>query len=276
MPVKTGMPEPGLERGAGRLGDLVQRVRLLDPEPPVARDEILEVLGRDRPAAADVGVVGRHVLEPVRRPVRHQDDRRAHAGHAGGLLVHERAQPAEHVGIGVGHDAVAEVEDVARPAGRAREHVERRRLDPLPRPEEDGAVEVALHAAVVADLLPAPVERDPPVEPDHVAARVAHLLEQRRRAGAEVDRRAVDRGEDARRVRLHELLVVLRRERSDPRVEELDHVGARAHLRPDVAGEGVRELLHQRVPRRRLGVHHPLDVQELAARLALDQVARRR
>ena len=162
---------------------------------------------------------------------------------------------------------------MARAAGRAGEHVERRRLDPLPRPEQDGAVEVALHAAVVADLLPAPVERDPPVEPDHVAARVAHLLEQRRRAGAEVDRRAVDRGEDARRVRLHELLVVRRRERADPRVEELDHVRAGAHLAADVARERVGELLHQRVPRRRLGVHHPLHVQELAARLALDQVA---
>ena len=72
---EDGDPELGLERGAGRLGDLVERVRVLDPEPAVARDEVLEVLGLDRPAAADVGVVGRHVLEPVRRPVGHQDDR---------------------------------------------------------------------------------------------------------------------------------------------------------------------------------------------------------
>ena len=41
---EDGQAELGLERRARRLGDLVQRVRLLDPEPPVARDEILEVL----------------------------------------------------------------------------------------------------------------------------------------------------------------------------------------------------------------------------------------
>ena len=79
--------------------------------------------------------------------------------------------------------------------------------------------------------------------------------------------------EDARRVRLHELLVVGRRERADPGVEELDHVRARAHLAADVARERVGQLLHQRVPGLRLGVHHPLHVQEVAAGLALDQVA---
>ena len=87
-----------------------------------------------------------------------------------------------------------------------------------------------------------------------------------------MDRRTVDGGEDARRVGLHELLVVGRRQRADPGVEELDHVGSRPHLGLDVAGKGVRELLHQRVPGLRVGVHHPLDVQELAARLPLDQV----
>jgi hypothetical protein len=44
-PVKTGSLELGLERGPRRLGDLVQRVRVLDPEPAVARDEVLELLG---------------------------------------------------------------------------------------------------------------------------------------------------------------------------------------------------------------------------------------
>ena len=79
-PGEDGQAELGLERGARRLGDLVQRVRLLDPEPPVPRDEIVEVLRADRPAAADVGVVGRHVLQAVRRAVRHQDDGGAHTG----------------------------------------------------------------------------------------------------------------------------------------------------------------------------------------------------
>ena len=100
-------------------------------------------------------------------------------------------------------------------------------LDALPRPEQDGRVEVALHAAVVPDRLPALVERDPPVEADHVAARRRHRRQQRRGARAEVDRRRVDRGEDLRRPRRDELLVVGGRERADPRVEQLHDVGAR-------------------------------------------------
>ena len=117
------------------------------------------------------------------------------------------------------------------------------------------------------------VERDAPVEPDHVAARGGHLREQRGGAGAEVDRRAVDGREDPRRVRLHELLVVGGRQRPDPGVEELDHVGARSHLGGDVRRERRRQLLHQRMPELRLGVHHPLHLEKLAARLPLDEVA---
>ena len=75
---EDGQAQVCLERGARRLGDLVQRIRLLDPQPPVPRDEIVQALGADRPAAADVGVVGRHVLQTIWRAVRHQDDRGAH------------------------------------------------------------------------------------------------------------------------------------------------------------------------------------------------------
>ena len=69
---EDGQLELALERGARLLGDRVQRRRVLDPEPAVALDEIVEVLGRDRPAAADVGVVRGHVGEPLGRAVRHQ------------------------------------------------------------------------------------------------------------------------------------------------------------------------------------------------------------
>ena len=69
-----------------------------------------------------------------------------------------------------GEHAVPEVEDVPGAAAGPIEHVERLGLDDLPRREEDGGVEVPLHGAV-RDLRPALVERDPPVEPDHVAAR---------------------------------------------------------------------------------------------------------
>ena len=59
-------PELALERGARLLGDRVERVVLLDAEAAVALDEVLEVLRRDRPAAADVGVVRGHVRRGAR------------------------------------------------------------------------------------------------------------------------------------------------------------------------------------------------------------------
>ena len=146
-----------------------------------------------------------------------------------------------------GKDAVAEVEDVAGPPAGTREDVERLGLDDLPRREQHGRVEVALHRPA-GHPRPAGVERDPPVEADHVAAGRRHLLEQGRGARAEVDRRHVDRGEDARRVRCDVVAVVRGRERADPGVEQLDHVRARARLGGDVAGERLGQLLEQRVP----------------------------
>ena len=71
--------ELALERCTGLLGDRVQRRGLLDPEPAVPRDEILEMLGRDGPPASDVRVVRGHVGQSFGRPVRHQDDCVRHA-----------------------------------------------------------------------------------------------------------------------------------------------------------------------------------------------------
>ena len=78
-----------------------------------------------------------------------------------------------------------------RPPARC-EHLARRRLDALPRAEQDGRVEVPLDGMLLADLVPAAVERHAPVEADDVSSRRRHVPEQRGRADAEVDRRRVD------------------------------------------------------------------------------------
>ena len=165
---------------------------------------------------------------------------------------------------------------MAGAAGGAAEDVERARLDPLPRPEQHGRVEVALDAAVVADLGPGAVELDPPVDADHVAAGRRHPGENPRRRGAEVDRGHVEGGQDAPRVRRHELVVVGRREHAHPRVEQLDHIGSRRDFRLHIGGKRVRQPRHERVPDVRLAVHQRLDREEVAARPALDEVAGRR
>ncbi len=68
--------------------------------------------------------------------------------------------------------------------------------------------------------------------------------------------------------------VVLEGEGADPRVEQLDRVGARRHLAGDVAREGRGQLLEQGLPDLRGPEHEPLRLVHLAARASLDEVAR--
>ena len=72
---------------------------------------------------------------------------------------------------------------MTRPSSRAREHVERRILDALPRARAGAAgSRLPWTPRSCADRLPAHVERDPPVEADHVAARGRQPREQVRGA----------------------------------------------------------------------------------------------
>ena len=90
----------------------------------VAAGQLGQQLGRGRPAPSDAGVEGLDLLGRVRRPVGHDQ----HAGrswpdrpgtvpvgrHAGAALgVHEADDLLEDARVGLGQDAVAEVEDVA-------------------------------------------------------------------------------------------------------------------------------------------------------------------
>src|SRR5438128_6510813 len=187
-------------------------------------------------------------------------------------FVHVLRQAPQDGRVCVWHDSVPKVEYMTRPTCGTVEDIARRGLRPLPRPEQDGRIQVPLHATIVADERPTAVECDPPVEADHVAARLGHVHEQGGRPRPEMDRRCLDGPENPRGIRRNELLVVGRRERADPRVEHLDHVGARTHLAVDVPRELIGELLHQRVPHGGLAVHHPLHVREVAGWLSLDQV----
>ena len=125
----------------------------------------------------------------------------------------------------------------------------------------------------------AAVERRAEVDADHAPTGVAHRLEQRGRAGAEMDDRhagALDVGEDAPHVRLHVLDVVGGREVAHPGVEELDGVDPGGNLRAEVAPDDLAQLLHERRPRIRRAEHQPLRLREVGALAALDEVARER
>ena len=90
---------------------------------------------------------------------------------------------------------MAEVEDVAR-AAAARDRTSSASRSTT----SHGAVSAAGSrlpcTARSPTRRPAVVEREPPVEPDHVAARAGEVAEEVGRAGSEVDRRHVDGAED--------------------------------------------------------------------------------
>ncbi len=84
------------------------------------------------------------------------------------MRLDELRQARDCVRIGLRKDPVAEVEDVADACARARKDVECGRLEAVLRPEQRRRIEVALDPSV-PDELPTLVERNAPVEPDHVA-----------------------------------------------------------------------------------------------------------
>src|SRR5437764_283947 len=94
-------------------------------------------------------------------------------GRMSGTRAHRRSldelcEPSHRLRLRVRQHSVTEIENVPRPAGRAREHIERGGLGPLPWAEQQRGIEVALHAAIVAGQRPAVIERNAPVEADHV------------------------------------------------------------------------------------------------------------
>src|SRR5450759_5661131 len=96
-------------------------------------------------------------------------------------------------------DPVPEIEDVARPAAGTAENVAGALAHKLRRPEEHRRIEVALDAAVVADPIPARVERHPPVQRYDVWSRGRYRLEHPGCVRAEVDpghARRAERRED--------------------------------------------------------------------------------
>ncbi len=141
--------------------------------------------------------------------------------------------------------------------------------------EQERRVEIALDAPVVAHDRPGLVERDPPVDTDHVAAGLAHVAEERRRPDAEVNRGHAERAkgiEDARGVRLDELAVVARAERADPGVEHLHGLDAGFDLRGEVVAHHRRELLAEAVPRGGVAVHERFGVRVVGRRPTFDRV----
>src|ERR1035437_4751707 len=123
---------------------------------------------------------------------------------------------------------------------------------------------------------PAFVERDAPVESDDVSSGFFHRGQKRGAVGAEINdghsgflqllHHAGDVGE-------HVAAIVLDAEASHPTVENLDYVGAGAHLIGGVGSRNDNQFAHERVPIGGRVIHHFLGVDVVARASALDHVA---
>src|SRR5438132_1666245 len=90
--------------------------------------------------------------------------------------------------VRLGEHAVAEIEDVARTSARAGEDVTDLTRTLRGGREQCRGVEIALDRAILPpDARPGGVQRNAPVDADHVAARCCEIFEKRGGAGTEVN-----------------------------------------------------------------------------------------
>ena len=161
--------------------------------------------------------------------------------------MHQVDDPREHVRIGLGEHAVAEVEDVALGGGALGEDAADLAVDDVPAGEQQRRVEVALQRPGPAAAGGGDVQRQPPVDPDDVGAGLAHGAQQLAGADPEVDARQAGVGQPLQHaggVREHQLAVVALRERAGPGVEELHGVDAGVDLRAQERQRRVGEVEH--------------------------------
>src|SRR6266404_662947 len=102
----------------------------------------------------------------------------------------------------------------------------------LPASKKQNWIQVSLHRSR-SDRLPALIQRNPPVQADHLSAGLFHRRQKRGTVGAEIDDRRsslLQRFHQFGGARHHVTAIVIHAKAAHPTVEYLDHVGARAHL----------------------------------------------
>ena len=113
---------------------------------------------------------------------------------------------------------------------------------------------------------PAFIKVHPPVETDHITAGGANLFQQTGCAGAEVDHRDTrcDRIDYGFSVRQHELLVIGRRQATDPAIKKLHGLGAGGDLAIQIFRHDFGEPFHQPFPCLRRAIEKFLGVHVIA------------
>ena len=174
-------------------------------------------------------------------------------------------------------NAVAEIEDVPGPSVGQAQNVFGAPLQLRPRRKQQHGIEVALHGTGMSHGAPAFVEGNAPIQADDLRAGFRHRGQQGGAVGAEVDDGHVSfllqSPDELRGGQQGVAAIIFHAQAADPTVEDLQHVGARAHLRRGVLHQHVRQLGDQLVPNLGRVVHQLLDFQIMPRPAALDHVA---
>src|SRR6185437_10697024 len=152
-------------------------------------------------------------------------------------------------------------------------------FDFMERCKQDERIEVALHGAIMSDHGPGLIQVNPPVDPDDIATCLAHLLQNGRSAGTEMNHRhtfPLESIENPLDVRHNIFGIVTGRETADPTIKELNRLSSRLDLSPEVPGEHARKLVHEAMPGGGIAIHHLLGMQIVAGPSPLNGVARKR
>ena len=174
---------------------------------------------------------------------------------------------------------MSQVEDVPRPSRSLRQHLLDAHLQNRLRRKQRNRIQIALHRAAIPHRPPPLIQRSPPVEPNHIRARLPHRRQQTRRLDTKVDHRhahLLHRAHQPRSHRQNVVAIILNRQRTHPAVKNLDHIRARIHLLLGIHRQHRHQLVQQLLPRIRLGVHHLLGKDIIPRTAALDHVTRQR
>src|SRR5216683_573525 len=195
------------------------------------------------------------------------------------MFLHKTSQILHILDRGLWQNAMAEIENVSWPSAGTAQNFLRARLQFFPAGEEQNRIQVALHGAAKFQAAPAFVQRNAPVEPNHLGSGFFH---RRKKSGA--IRTEINDWRSAALQALHQMgnmrehiaTVIVHAQTADPTIEDLNHVRTGAHLLSSVFGDYADQLSHQLIPVRGRVVHHLLGMDIVPRSAAFDHVAGKR
>jgi hypothetical protein len=121
-------------------------------------------------------------------------------------------------------NAMAQVENVTRATARAAQNIMDALFDFRERSKEQSGIKIPLNRDIMPKSSPAIVQGNAPVQADHIPTGTLHKQKESRSICPEMDHRhilCIGGRQNSPGIRQHKIFVILRAERTHPRVEDL-------------------------------------------------------